>query len=158
MGQDRQLRGYVIAMLVGAAFLVLGQFGAWPPETGLERALTGLTVAVVLIAVGLTIYEWRQGRKADLDDGAGRPNARAPSWNPGRSLSHRHASICDGSSGAPITISVPTRRLRHPCSTAVTRLGPWAPLDAARSSRSHPLHLPWTASAPSSASSREDRS
>ncbi|MEX5270396.1 hypothetical protein [Kocuria sabuli] len=62
MGQDRQLRGYLIAMLVGAAFLVLGQFGSWPPETGFERALTGLTVAAVLIAVGLTIYEWLQRR------------------------------------------------------------------------------------------------
>lgn len=68
MSQDKQLRGYLIAMLVGAAFLVLGQLGSWPPETGLERALTGLTVAVVLIAVSLTIYEWRQGRKAGSDD------------------------------------------------------------------------------------------
>ena len=68
MSHDKQLRGYLIAMLVGAAFLVLGQLGSWPPETGLERALTGLTVAVVLIAVSLTIYEWRQGRKAGSDD------------------------------------------------------------------------------------------
>lgn len=68
MGQDRQMRGYLIAMLVGAAFLVLAQFGSWPPETGFERALTGLTVAAVLIAVGLTIYEWRQGRRAPRRD------------------------------------------------------------------------------------------
>ena len=68
MSQDKQLRGHLIAMLVGAAFLVLGQLGSWPPETGFERALTGLTVAVVLIAVSLTIYEWRQGRKAGSDD------------------------------------------------------------------------------------------
>ncbi len=64
MAQDKQLRGHLIAMLVGAAFLVLGKFGSWPPETGFERALAGLTVAAVLIAVGLTLYEWRQGRRA----------------------------------------------------------------------------------------------
>ncbi|MEX5303241.1 hypothetical protein [Kocuria sabuli] len=68
MTPDQSLRGYLIAKLVGAAFLVLGQFGSWPPETRFERDSTGLTVAAVLIAVGLPIYEWRQGRKADLDD------------------------------------------------------------------------------------------
>ena len=68
MSQDKQLRGHLIAMLVGAAFLALAQLGTWPPETGLERALTGLTVAVVLIAVSLSVYEWRQGRKAGPED------------------------------------------------------------------------------------------
>ena len=68
MSQDKQLRGHLIAMLVGAAFLVLGQLGSWPPETGFERALTGLTVAMVLIAVSLSVYEWRQGRKAGPED------------------------------------------------------------------------------------------
>jgi hypothetical protein len=68
MGQDKQLRGHLIAMLVGAAFVVLGQFGSWPPGTGFERALTGLTVAVVLTAVSLTVHEWRQGSKASGDD------------------------------------------------------------------------------------------
>ena len=68
MSQDKQLRGHLIAMLVGAAFLVLGQLGSWPPQTGFERALTGLTVAVVLIAVSLSVYEWRQGRKAGPED------------------------------------------------------------------------------------------
>ncbi|GAA1749917.1 hypothetical protein [Kocuria aegyptia] len=63
MGQDRQLRGHLIAMLVGAALLVLAQLGSWPPETHFERALTGLAVAAVLIAVGLTLYEWRQDRR-----------------------------------------------------------------------------------------------
>ncbi|WIG16461.1 hypothetical protein [Kocuria rosea] len=63
MGKDVQLRAHLIAMLVGAAFLALGQLGSWPPETGFERALTGLTVAVVLIAVSLSVYEWRQGRR-----------------------------------------------------------------------------------------------
>jgi hypothetical protein len=62
MTPDRSLRGHLIAMIVGAALLVLGQLGAWPPEVGFERALTGLTVAAVLIAVSLTVYEWRQGR------------------------------------------------------------------------------------------------
>lgn len=57
MGQDRQLRGPLIAMLLGAGLLVLGQLCSWPPGTGLERALTGLTGAAVLIAVGLTVYE-----------------------------------------------------------------------------------------------------
>jgi hypothetical protein len=42
MKQDRQLRGHLIAMLVGAALPVLGHLGSWPPETGLERPLTGL--------------------------------------------------------------------------------------------------------------------
>ena len=68
MSQDKQLRRHLIAMLVGAAFLVLGQLGSWPPQTGFERALTGLTVAVVLIAVSLSVYEWRQGRKAGPED------------------------------------------------------------------------------------------
>jgi hypothetical protein len=68
MSQDKQLRGHLIAMLVGAAFLVLGQLGSWPPQTGFERALTGLTVAVVLIAVSLSVYEWRQGRKTGPED------------------------------------------------------------------------------------------
>jgi hypothetical protein len=68
MSQDKQLRGHLIAMLVGAALLVLGQLGSWPPETGFERAMTGLTVAVVLIAVSLSVYEWRQGRKAGPED------------------------------------------------------------------------------------------
>ncbi|MEX5256679.1 hypothetical protein [Kocuria arenosa] len=68
MGQDKQLRGHLIAMLVGAAFLVLGQLGSWPPETGLERALTGLTVAAVLIAVSLTVYEWWQDRRSPRQD------------------------------------------------------------------------------------------
>jgi hypothetical protein len=62
MGQDRQLRGHLIAMLVGAAFPAIAQLGSWPPETGFERTLAGLTVAAVLIAVSLTVYEWRQGR------------------------------------------------------------------------------------------------
>lgn len=61
MTPDRSLRGDRIAMLVGAAFLVLAPLGAWPPETGFERALTGLTEAAVLMAVSLTVYEWRQG-------------------------------------------------------------------------------------------------
>ena len=68
MTPDRSQRGHRIAMLVGAAFLVPGQLGSWPPETGVERALTGLTVAVVLIAVSLSVYEWRQGRKAGPED------------------------------------------------------------------------------------------
>lgn len=68
MTPDRSLRGHLIAMLIGAALLVLGQFGSWPPETGLERALTGLTVAAALIAVSLTVYEWRQGRGAGPED------------------------------------------------------------------------------------------
>lgn len=63
MTPDRSLRVYLIAMLVGAAFLALGQLDSRPPETGVERALTGLTVAVVLIAVSLSVYEWRQGRR-----------------------------------------------------------------------------------------------
>ncbi|MFI7744915.1 hypothetical protein [Kocuria rhizosphaericola] len=63
MTPDRSLRGHLIAMLVGAALLVLAQLGSWPPETGFERALAGLTVAAVLIAVSLTVYEWRQGRR-----------------------------------------------------------------------------------------------
>ncbi|TDL38575.1 hypothetical protein [Kocuria rosea] len=63
MTPDRSLRGHLIAMLVGAAFLVLAQLGTWPPETGFERALTGLTIAAVLIAVSLTAYELRQGRR-----------------------------------------------------------------------------------------------
>ncbi|MEX5258025.1 hypothetical protein [Kocuria arenosa] len=54
MNRDRQLRGFLIAMLVGAGLMVLGQLVAWPPETNLERILTGLTVAVALLAVSLT--------------------------------------------------------------------------------------------------------
>lgn len=38
MGQDRQPRGHLIEMLVGAAFLSLGQLGSWPPGTEFERA------------------------------------------------------------------------------------------------------------------------
>ncbi|MFF0989115.1 hypothetical protein [Kocuria nitroreducens] len=68
MTPDRRLRGHLIAMLVGAAFLVRGQFGSWPPETDLQRVLTGLTAAAVLIAVSLTVDEWRQGSKAGRDD------------------------------------------------------------------------------------------
>lgn len=68
MKQDRQLRGHLIAMLIGAALLALGQVGTWPPETGLERALTGLTVAAVLIAVALTVYEWRPSRRREHED------------------------------------------------------------------------------------------
>lgn len=63
MTPDRSLRGHLVAMLVGAAFLVLGQLGTWPPESGSERALTGLTAAAALVAVPLTVYEWRQGRR-----------------------------------------------------------------------------------------------
>ena len=62
MNRNRQLRGFLIAMLVGAGLMVLGQLVAWPPESGLERILTGLTVAVALLAVSLTVYVWRQGR------------------------------------------------------------------------------------------------
>jgi hypothetical protein len=58
------VRGHLIAMLVGAAFLVLAHPGTWPLETGFERALTGLTLAAVLVAVSLTGYEWRQGRRS----------------------------------------------------------------------------------------------
>lgn len=68
MSQDKPLRGHLIAMLVGAAFLALAQLGTWPPENGFERALTGLTVAAVLIAVSLSVYEWRQGSKVSRDD------------------------------------------------------------------------------------------
>lgn len=50
-------------MLLGAGLLVLGQSGGWPPETGFERDLTGFTVVAVLIAVGLTIYEWLQAQE-----------------------------------------------------------------------------------------------
>lgn len=64
MKQDQQLRGHLIAMLVGASFLMLAQLGTWPPETGFERALTGPTVAAGHIAVSLTVYEWRQGRRS----------------------------------------------------------------------------------------------
>lgn len=63
MTPDRSLRGHLIAILIGAAFLVLAQLGTWPPETGFERALTGLTIAAVLIAVSLSFYEWLQGRR-----------------------------------------------------------------------------------------------
>lgn len=38
MRPDRSLRGHLIAILIGAAFLVLAQLGTWPPETGFERA------------------------------------------------------------------------------------------------------------------------
>lgn len=62
MKQNRLLRGFLITMLVGAALMVLGQLVAWPPETGLERIMTGLTVALALLAVSLTVYVWRQGR------------------------------------------------------------------------------------------------
>lgn len=34
MTPDWALRGHLIAMLVGAAFLALAQLGSWPPETG----------------------------------------------------------------------------------------------------------------------------
>jgi hypothetical protein len=71
MRQDRQLRAHLIAMLVGAAFLVLGVLGSWPPETGLERALTGLTVAVVVIAV-------LRPRRAGLGVGPARSDAPGP--------------------------------------------------------------------------------
>jgi hypothetical protein len=64
----RAFRGHLIVIFVGVAFLVLGQLGTWPPETGLERAPTGLTVAAVLIAVSLTVYEWQQGSMASRDD------------------------------------------------------------------------------------------
>ncbi len=67
MGQDKPLRGHLIAMLIGAAFPALGQLGTWPPETGPERTLTGLTVAAVVIAVSLMVYEWRQGGRAGHD-------------------------------------------------------------------------------------------
>ena len=63
MNPDRQLRGFLIAMLVGAGLMVLGQLVAWPPESGLERILTGLTVAVTLLAVSLTVYAWQHGRR-----------------------------------------------------------------------------------------------
>ncbi|MFF0903057.1 UNVERIFIED_CONTAM: hypothetical protein RF653_05220 [Kocuria sp. CPCC 205316] len=55
MGQDKPLRGHLIAMLIGAAFLVLGQLGTWPSGTGPERTPTGLTVAAVLIVVSPTV-------------------------------------------------------------------------------------------------------
>lgn len=63
MTQGRQLRWFLIAMLVGAGLMVLGQLVAWPPEAALERILTGLTVAVVLLAVSLTVYVWRHDRR-----------------------------------------------------------------------------------------------
>lgn len=50
-------------MLVGAALLTPAQLGTWLPETGLERALTGLPMAAVLIAVSLPVYEWGQDRR-----------------------------------------------------------------------------------------------
>lgn len=64
MTPDWALRGLLIAMFVGATPLVLVQLRAWPSETRFERALTGLTVAAVLIVVSLTVYEWRQGRES----------------------------------------------------------------------------------------------
>jgi hypothetical protein len=80
MGQDQQLRGHLIAMLVGAVLLVLAQFGAWPPDAGLERAVTGFTVAAAVIAVSLTVYEWRQGRpRRNLGDRP-RPLASSSRW------------------------------------------------------------------------------
>lgn len=63
MTPDRSLRGYLIVMLVGAAFLVLAQFGTWPPEPGIEWAQISLTVAAVILSVSLAVYEWRQGRR-----------------------------------------------------------------------------------------------
>lgn len=63
MKQDRQLRGFLIAMLVGAGLMVLGQLVAWPPKTDLERGLTGLTVAAALLAALLTVHQWRQDRR-----------------------------------------------------------------------------------------------
>lgn len=45
MTPDRSLRGCLIAMLLGAALLVLGQVGSWPPETGFERALSSTMMA-----------------------------------------------------------------------------------------------------------------
>ena len=63
MTQGRQLRGFSIVLLVGAGLMVLGQLVAWPPEAALERILTGLTVAVVLLAVSLTVYVWRHDRR-----------------------------------------------------------------------------------------------
>ncbi|KUG52942.1 hypothetical protein AVL61_12010 [Kocuria rosea subsp. polaris] len=62
MTPDRSLHGHLIAMLVGAALLVLAQVGTWPPLTAFERALTGLTVTAVLIAVSRPVHEWRQSR------------------------------------------------------------------------------------------------
>ncbi|MEX5298447.1 hypothetical protein RCG67_06670 [Kocuria sp. CPCC 205292] len=64
MTPDRSLHGHLIAMLVGAALLVLAQLGTWPPLTAFERALSGLTMAAVLIAVSLTVHERRQGGSA----------------------------------------------------------------------------------------------
>lgn len=63
MTPDKSLRGFLITMLAGAGLLVLAQLGSWPPETGLERAITGFTVAAVVIAVSLTACEWRQARR-----------------------------------------------------------------------------------------------
>ena len=68
MTPERSLRGHLIAMLVGAALLVLGQLGSWPPETGFERAPTGFTVAAVLIAGSMTVYEWWQDRASPRQD------------------------------------------------------------------------------------------
>ena len=62
MTTDRYLRRPLILMLLVAAVLVLAQLVSWPPQTGLDRALTGFTAAAVPIAVSLTVYEWWQGR------------------------------------------------------------------------------------------------
>ncbi|GAA1747155.1 hypothetical protein [Kocuria aegyptia] len=69
MGQDKQLRGYLVAMLAGAGIMVLALVAGWPPGGRLEVLFAWFTAGATVVAVSLTLYEWRQARRRREQDG-----------------------------------------------------------------------------------------
>jgi len=63
MTQDRAFRRHLLAVLVGAAVMVLAQIVGRPPEGRFEVFLACFTAAMALIAVSLTDHEWRRAQR-----------------------------------------------------------------------------------------------
>lgn len=53
----------LLAMLAGGGIMVLAQVAGWSPEGRFEVLFAGFTAAAAVIAVSLTLYDWRQGRR-----------------------------------------------------------------------------------------------